>query len=64
MVYKAFDNDLVGGDTIKTFKRIKELLKPGSDGRDRVLSGEEFGRLLKNTSSHIQGIIMMSYLIY
>jgi integrase len=61
MVYKAFDNDLVGGDTIKTFKRIKKLLKPGSDVRDRVLSGDEFERLLKNSSGHIKDIIMMGY---
>jgi integrase len=61
MVYKAFDNDLVGGDTIKTFKRIKKLLKPGSDVRDRVLSGDEFERLSKNTSGHIRGVIMMGY---
>jgi hypothetical protein len=61
MVYKAFDNDLVGGDTIKTFKRIKKLLKPGSDIRDMVLSVDEFERLLKHTSGHIKGIIMMGY---
>jgi integrase len=61
MVYKAFDNDLVGGDTIKTFKRIKKLLKPGSDVRDRVLSGVEFDKLLKNASDHIKAIIMMGY---
>jgi integrase len=61
MVYKAFDNDLVGGDTIKTFKRIKKLLKPGSDVRDRVLSGDEFDSLLKHSSGHIRAIIMMGF---
>ena len=61
MVYKAFDNDLVGGDTIKTFKRIKKLLKPGSDVRDRVLSGDEFDSLIRNSSGHIRGVIMMGY---
>jgi len=29
MVFKGFDNELVGGDAIKTFKRTKKLLKPG-----------------------------------
>jgi integrase len=61
MVYKAFDNDLVGGDTIKTFKRIKKMLKPGSDVRERILSGDEFESLLENTSGHIKGIIMTGY---
>jgi integrase len=61
MVYKAFDNDIIGGDTIKAFKRIKKLLIPGSDVRDRVLSGNEFDRLLKYATGHIRGIIMMGY---
>jgi integrase len=61
MVYKAFDNDMVGGDTIKTFKRTKRLLKPGSDVRDRVLSGKEFDSLLKHTSGHIKGVVMTGY---
>ena len=61
MVFKAFDNDLVGGDVIKTFKRIKKLLKPGSDVRDRILSKNEFGDLKKHSSGHIYGIIIMGY---
>ena len=35
MIFKAFDNDIVGGGTLKTFKRVKKLLVPGSDVRDR-----------------------------
>ncbi len=35
MIYKAFDNDIVGGETLKAFKRVKKTLKPGSDVRDR-----------------------------
>ena len=27
MVLKAFDNDLVGGETLRTFKRVKKMLK-------------------------------------
>jgi len=34
MIFKAFDNDIVGGGTLKTFKRVKKLLVPGSDVRD------------------------------
>jgi integrase len=61
MIYKAFDNDLVGGDTVKTFKRVKKLLKPGTDVRDRILSKEEFEALLYNSEGHIKQIIMMGY---
>lgn len=61
MVFKAFRNDLVGGDVIKTFKRIKKLLKPGSDVRDRVLTPSEFEALKKHSRGHIRGAIMMGY---
>jgi integrase len=61
MIYKAFDNDLVGGDTVKTFKRVKKLLKPGSDVRDRILSKEEFEALLNNSEGHTKNLIMMGY---
>jgi integrase len=61
MVFKAFGNDLVGGDVIKTFKRIKKLLKPGSDVRDRVLTPSEFEALKKHSMGHIRGAIMMGY---
>jgi integrase len=61
IVFKAFDNDLVGGDVVKTFKRIKKLLKPGSDVRDRVLTPSEFEALKKHASDHIRSIIMTGY---
>jgi integrase len=61
MIFKGFDNDIVGGGTVKTFKRVKKLLKPGSDVRDRILNKNEFEALKKHTSGHIHGIIMMGY---
>jgi integrase len=61
MVFKAFDNDLVGGDAIKTFKRTRKLLKPGSDVRDRVITPSEFEALKKYANGHVKGIIMMGY---
>jgi hypothetical protein len=42
MIYKAFDNDMVGGKTLKTFKKIKKTLVKGSDVRHRILSPDEF----------------------
>ncbi len=61
MIFKGFDNDIVGGGSVKTFKRVKKLLKPGSDVRDRILNKNEFEALKKHTSGHIHGIIMMGY---
>ncbi|MBW1954627.1 MAG: site-specific integrase [Deltaproteobacteria bacterium] len=61
MIIKAFDNDMVSGNVLKTFKRVKKTLKPGSDVRDRVLSHEEFERLLSHAEGHLMGILMMGY---
>jgi integrase len=61
MIFKGFDNDLVGGGTVKAFKRVKKLLKRGADVRDRILSTDEFNALKKHSSNHIHSIIMTGY---
>ncbi len=61
MINKAFDNDLVGGDTLKSFKKVKDLLKKGSNKRDRVLSPDEYDRLFINAPKHLQGILATAY---
>ena len=61
MIYKAFDNDIVGGETLKAFKRVKKTLKPGSDVRDRILSPNEFKALMQHAEGHTKAIITMGY---
>jgi integrase len=61
MINKAFDNDLVSGDTIKVFKRVKKLLKGDSNARDRVLSAEEFDRLMGALPFHTRAIVATGY---
>jgi integrase len=61
MIFKAFDNDMVSGSTLKTFKRVKKLLVHGSDVRDRIISSEEFEALIKHAPDHLKGIIAMGY---
>lgn len=49
VVIKAFDNDLIGGDALKAFRRVKRLLsgnKKGSNSRNRVLTRNELGKVL------------------
>jgi len=46
MIFKAFDNDIISGHTLKTFKRVKKMVKKGSDVRDRILSPDEFKALM------------------
>jgi integrase len=61
MINKAFDNDIVSGNTIKVFKRVKKLLKGDSNARDRVLSTEEFDKLLTALPSHTRAIVVTGY---
>jgi integrase len=61
MVYKAFDDNMVSGDTIRVFKKVRKLLKGDSNARDRVLSIEEFDRLMKNLPFHTRAIVATGY---
>ena len=61
MINKAFNNDIVSGDTIKVFKRVKKLLKGDSNARDRVLSSDEFNRLMEALPSHTRAIVATGY---
>lgn len=61
VVIKAFNNDLVGGDTLKAFRNVGKLLKGNANARDRILSPEEFDRLINNASQHLRPILAMGY---
>ncbi len=61
MCNRAFDNDMVGGDVIKTFGKVKRLLKKGSDVRDVILSPDQFDRLIKELPIHLKPIVATAY---
>ena len=61
MVFKAFDNDKVGGDTIKKFKKIKKLDKGNASARTRIVSPAEFAAMMEAAPSHLRPILMMGY---
>lgn len=61
MINKAFFNDLVSGDTLKNFQRVKKLLKKGANERDRILTQDEYDRLFSNAPKHLQGILATGY---
>lgn len=61
MIVKAFDNGLVSGETLRTFKKVKKVLKKGSDVRDRILTQDEFDRISKYSAKHIRDILSMAY---
>ncbi len=61
MINKAFENDLVGGDVVKIFRRVDNLLKGNSNARKRVLSTDEFGKLMSALPIHTRGIVATGY---
>lgn len=61
MIYKAFDDNMVSGDTIRVFKRVKKLLKGNANARDRVLSTEEFNKLMAALPLHTRAIVATGY---
>ena len=61
IVSKAFDNDIIGGDTLKVFKKVKKLLKRNSNARDKILGRDEFDRLVSHAPIHLKGILSMAY---
>ncbi len=61
VINKAFDNDLVSGETVKAFKRARKLLKRGSNARDRILTIDEFNNLLQHSSPHIRWVLSTAF---
>jgi integrase len=61
MVKKAFFNGLVGGDTHRTFQAVKNLLRPNSNARKRILTPEEYSRLWEVLPLRIKGIFATAY---
>ena len=61
VVIKAFNNDMVSGDTLKAFQRVERMLRKNSNARDRVLNSKEYAALMEHIVPHVRGIVMMGY---
>jgi integrase len=62
VVIKAgFDNDLVGGDTLRVFRKVKRLLKRNSNARDNIVTLEQFRALLNAAPSHLLAILATGF---
>lgn len=60
MVTKAFDNDKVDGKPVKAFRRIKPLLRRGSNARDRLLGFDEYLKLTDEAGPNLKAILKVS----
>ncbi|MBT3368237.1 MAG: site-specific integrase [Nitrospina sp.] len=61
MIYKAFDNDMVSGQTLKAFKRTKKLLKRNGNARSRILSPDEYEALCSHAALHVKNAVIIAY---
>jgi len=61
MIIKAFDNELVSGNTLRKFKGVGKMLKKGSDVRDRILSKDEFDAIVAILPRHAKPVFAMGY---
>jgi integrase len=61
MVTKAFDNDMVDGKIIKAFRPVKRKLKFGNNARKRVVTVDEYLRLIDHAPSHLKPFIILAY---
>lgn len=61
MINKAFDNDMVSGETVKAFKRIKKLLKRNSNARDKILTLDQVKSLMAALPRHTKAILATAF---
>lgn len=61
MIIKAFDNEMVCGNTLRKFKGVNTMLKKGSDVRDRILSKDEFDGIVAILPRHMKPVFAMGY---
>jgi integrase len=61
MVKKASDDDMLSGDCLRPFKKVKKLLKKNANARDMIFTREQYEKLLTNLPAHQVPIVAMAY---
>lgn len=61
MINKAFDNDMIGGDVLRTFKRVRKLLKKNANARDMVITPDQFIKLMNEMPRHSRVILATAF---
>ncbi|MFH2000184.1 MAG: site-specific integrase [Planctomycetota bacterium] len=61
MATKAYDNDMAGDSTYRTFRKVKRLLKKDTNARDRILTFEEYRALLQHAADHLRAILVIGF---
>ena len=61
VVTKAIDNEKIDARLLTTFRKVKRLLKKGSNARKRILSFDEYIRLIEVSPTHLQSVLTISF---
>jgi integrase len=60
-VYKAVDNEILSGEIYRRFKRVKKMLKAGSNKKDEVFTVQEAYDLIENCNPDLKPMVIMAY---
>ena len=61
MVNKAFDCDKLSGNALKPFRRIKKVLKKGTNARKRTITIQEYLKLTAAAQDYLKPIIIFAF---
>jgi integrase len=57
----ALDNDKIGGDLLKPFRKLRGLLRKGANARKRVLTPAEYQGLYGSLKSHLKPVVAAAW---
>lgn len=61
MVNRAFLNYIVSGDCLRPFAAIDKMLVKDSNARDRIITPEEFRKLVDHSAGHLRPVLVTAY---
>ena len=61
MVTDALEDEQIAGDCLKPFRKLKPFCKKGQNARKRVLSLEEYNRLMEALLPHLKPIVATAW---
>jgi integrase len=61
MLTKAFDNDMIDGNVLKPFRKLKKVLKRGSNARNQTISFKQYTKMLEKAQPHLKPIIIVAF---
>jgi len=61
MMNRAFNNDKISIHVLKPFLKVKKMLKAGANIRRRIITLDEYERLLQAAPPHLKGVITMAF---